>query len=138
MIAGAVSACSGLHKDLIEPKVNLQNVQVTDPTFSEATLVFHFQVENPNTVPLEVDKVNYNLKLNGKAFTSGVLDQGLKVDSKSSAVIPLPVRVKYADLASSITTLLSQGSTPYELDGSVKVGWFSVPFKKDGEVKLQE
>jgi len=132
------SACLSIPKNLIEPKVELQSVQVQDPTFSDATLVFQFQVENPNTVPLEVDSLNYNLQLNGKQFTEGSVSEGLKVGSQSTATLPLPIRVKYSDLAGSISSFLSQGSTPYQVQGAVRMGLFSIPFQKEGEVKLQQ
>lgn len=133
-----LSACMSIPKNLIEPKVDLQNVDVSDANFSEATLIFQFLVQNPNEIPLAVDSVDYDLALNGKPLTKGTLEEGLKVGSKSSAVIPLPIRVKYSDLASSLSSLLSQGSTPYQVKGAVKVGLFSIPFDKQGEVKLQQ
>lgn len=133
-----LSACVGIPKNLIEPKVELQNVSVADPTFSEATLVFNFQVENPNPIPLKVDTIRYNLALNGKPFTTGELKEGLNVESNATKVIPLPVRVRYSDLASGISSLLQSGSTPYNVDGSVKIGLFSIPFKENGEVKISQ
>lgn len=134
----SMSACLSVPKNLVEPKVNLQAVDVKDATFSDATLLFQFQVENPNAVPIEVDSLNYNLKLNGQNFTEGSVNEGLKVGANSQTTIPLPIRVKYTDLTSSLSQLISRGSTPYELNGSVKMGLFSIPFKKEGEVRLQQ
>jgi LEA14-like dessication related protein len=133
-----LGACSGLPTNLIQPKVNLQQVNVADPTFSDATMIFQFVVENPNAVDLKVDQVNYDLALNGKPFTKGILEKGLQVGANSSAVIPVPIRVRYSDLASSIGDFLRNGSTPYEVQGSVKMGFFSIPFKKLGEVQLRQ
>lgn len=141
-LAGALlfflGSCSSIPRNLIEPKVHLQNVKVQDPTFSDATMVFNFQVENPNSVPLEVDALNYKIHLNGTPFTEGSMTEGLKVGPQTSALIQLPIQVKYSDLIQSLTGFLSQGMTPYQVEGSVRMGFFSIPFKKEGEVRLQQ
>lgn len=133
-----VFSCSSFQKAIIEPKVELQNVEISEPTTSEATLIFNFQVDNPNAFAIKLDEVNYNIKLNDKPFTEGVVNEGLQVDGNSTAIIPLPIRVKYSDLFASVTHLVSLGATPYHLTGKAKMGGLSIPFEKKGEVKLTD
>lgn len=130
--------CTMIPKNLADPKVDLTSVNVEKASFTDATLIFNFQVFNPNQIALEVDQIDYNLKVNGKPFTQGTLEKGLQVGANSTVSVPLPVAIRYTDLTSSLTSFLSQGVTPYEIGGSVKLGLLSVPFSKSGELKLSD
>jgi LEA14-like dessication related protein len=138
LITAGLGACALLQQPLAEPKVNLQKVDVTSASLSDAVLVFNFMVDNPNAVPLNVDQVTYNLNINGKPLTKGILEQGFKVGANSSINVPLPIQIRYSDLSNSISDLWRQGSTPYEVEGAVKLGLLSIPYKKSGEIKMSD
>lgn len=131
-------ACSSLPTSLEKPDVNLQQVEVSDASLTNADLVFNFLVKNPNPIPVSVDKVDYALNLNGRPFTKGALEKGLKVGAHESVMVPLPINVKYSDLSQSVVDILQRGSTKYQLKGSVKVGLFSIPFEQTGNFNLSE
>ena len=131
-------ACANLATHLKDPEVQLQQVALGDADFSKATLIFHFLVKNPNSVELSVDQLQYQLQVNGKPLTEGILEEGLRVAANSSVVIPLPIAMKYSDLGNSLSSLLSQGSSPYQLKGSVKMGLLRLPFEKTGELNLAD
>jgi LEA14-like dessication related protein len=133
-----LSSCAILETAVEKPRVNLREVNVQDPSATEATLVFNFLVDNPNSIPLKVDQVDYTVKLNGKDFTKGVMDKGVSIGANSSALVPLPIRIKYTDVFNSVSELISKGTTPYQVEGAVKLGLLSIPFKDAGEVKLSE
>lgn len=131
-------SCATIPKDLKQPDVALQKVDVNPASFEDLNMIFHFLVHNPNPVPLAVDQVKYNLKINGKPLTEGILDQGLKVGANSSVEVPLPIALKSSQLFSSVSQFLQQGSSKYQINGSVKVGLFSIPFNQNGEVHLSD
>lgn len=137
-ILSCVVGCSSFTSNLIPPIVQLQQIDLGEATLNDATLIFQLAVENPNLVPLKVDKVNYQFLLNGQALTKGILDRGLAVEAHSKTLIPVPIQVKYSDLAHSLRDLLQQGRSPYQLDGTVHLGWIQVPFQQIGELKLSD
>jgi LEA14-like dessication related protein len=134
----ALGGCAVLKTNLQEPQVQLQQVDLGEAGLTDATLIFNFRVQNPNAVALTVDQVDYRFQLNDKPLTKGLINQGLKVGAHSSVTIPVPIRVNYTDLTNSLSDLFKQGSSPYRLDGTVKVGLLSIPFQKTGELNLAE
>lgn len=134
----ASCAATNALRDLVEPKVELKNVEVKEAGFQDARLLFNLEVQNPNAREIAVDQLNYIIKLNGKKFTEGTANENLKVGANSSAVIGLPVKVKYSDLASSLADLMKNRLINYELEGDVKLGLFSIPFEKLGVVELDK
>ncbi len=131
-----IGACSLAGKVVTPPKVDLQKVEFADTSLSETTLIFNFVVENPNAFGLTVERIDYSVNLNSKPFTNGVLESGFTIDGKASRVVPLPVRVKFSDIFSSVAEMLRTGSTPYEVKGAINLGYLTIPFSDTGEVKL--
>ena len=136
-IAFLLSSCAYFQNSLQKPEVKLKKVDVKDMTFNDANFVFNFAVKNPNKMPLAVDQITYNLQLNGKPFTQGVYDKKIDVGPETSTSVALPIRVKYEDLMQSISDYLQNRTVQYKLDGSIKVGIFSIPIDKTGEVELE-
>lgn len=132
----ALTACTSFGKLVEKPNVKLDTLKIQSPTVDGATLVFGLAVENPNSVALEVDELVYDLEFDGRALSSGKLEQGARVPAKSTATVEIPVAVKYSDLFSSVIRLLTNETSPYRIKGSARVGPFEVPFDKVGEVKL--
>lgn len=130
------TGCSVLKKSLEKPKVDLQNVDIQNATLTEAVFVFNFLVQNPNSIALNVDRVDYEVQFNGKNFTKGVMDKSFKVEGNATAEVSLPIQLKYSDIFSSVAELLSQRKAPYQIQGHVKMGVLSIPFKDTGEINL--
>lgn len=138
VIAFWLAACSTLNTALVQPTVDLKSVKVANATLADATLIFNFQVQNPNEIAISVDRIKYALSVNGQPLTNGILDQGLKVNGKSLINVPLPVPIKYTDLGSSLATFLGQEITPYEITGDVQAGFLTIPFQQKGDLKLSD
>ncbi len=130
--------CSSMGKLIKEPKVKLANLRLENTDAVGATLVFGIQVENPNNVALSVDEVIYDLEVAGKSLSSGKLSDGAKVAANETAIIEVPIAVKYTDLFSSVMQLLKSQSTPYHIKGSARMGLFKLPFDKQGELKIEK
>lgn len=133
-----LTGCSSFSKMIEKPKVTLDNLKVQDPTLTGATLVFGLMVDNPNAVALQVDELIYDLEISGRALSSGRLAEGAKVPAREKAIVEIPVAVKYSDLFESVIGLLKNQSSPYRIKGSARIGPFSIPFDKTGEVKLSK
>ena len=131
--------CSALAKKIVkDPKVTLEHVHVTDLELSGATVVFELSVQNPNSFPLEVDSVRYNVELGGKDLGPGTLPKGAKVEGKTTKVIPIPYPFKYKDVFPSVVDFLKSGTSTYKLKGEAKLGPLSLPFDKTGELHFKK
>ena len=135
----AISSCSFFLKQVVEkPKVEFEHVDLKDVSGNGATVLVGLKIENPNSFSLHVDSVRYILEIKGKPLTSSTIDKPVEVPSKGSAVIEIPVPVKFADLFSSVLDFLQSGSTEYRVSGEAKIGSFSIPFDQKGELKLKK
>ena len=135
---GGTLGCSILGKSLLEqPKVELASVSVKGMTSAEAIVVFGVKVDNPNSVSLRVDRLNYDIDIGDKPFSKGQLDKAAEVTGHNSAVIEVPVAVKYRDVLSSLLSFIGKGSSKYKIKGEARMGLFTVPFEHSGEFKLK-
>ncbi len=134
----AISLQSCATMKLQSPTVDLVNIDMNNPSFSDATLIFNLLVKNPNSVDVKIDQVDYSVKLNNKQFTNGTLSQSVLLPAKSSAKVAVPAPIKFTDLSDSVAGLLQSGSTPYQISGSVKMGLLKIPFNEKGDLKLSD
>ncbi|MBS1971445.1 MAG: LEA type 2 family protein [Bdellovibrionales bacterium] len=122
---------------LEKPKVSLAGISVKDADMNGATLVFNIAVENPNSVEIKVDKVNYKVFLNNKEITQASTDKAINIASKSTGNIDLPLPIEYRKVFSDLKELLFSESASYKIEGNAKMSLFSIPFSKEGSVKLR-
>lgn len=131
------SCASIMGKILEEPKVHLAGISVKDADMNGATLVFDIAVENPNSVEIKVDKVSYKVFLNSKEITQASTDKAVAIAGKSTGNINLPLPIEYRKVFTDLKDLLFSESASYKIEGNAKVNLFSIPFSKEGSVKLR-
>lgn len=134
--AGAVS-CSLLQLAIRQPEVKLERVRVTDPGLKQATLMFDLSVMNPNSETLKIDGIDYKLVLNGQAFAEGLFDQQTQLPGESTTEVSLPIRVEYSRVFDSLMSALQKPESEYQMEGSARLGIFTIPFSKKGSIKWQ-
>ncbi len=128
----AVCGCATLRQLMQRPTVSLKDISARDISLFEQTLVFNFNVHNPNPVGIQLRNAAYNLKINNTEFIKGVLDKGIMLRAGQSETFALPVTVNHLELFSSVAAFASADSIPYNLSGTVGVGPFDIPYGKAG------
>src|SRR5258708_34699941 len=101
------------------PKVTLDDVQLTGASLAGADLVFHFQVDNPNSRGMVLDGIGYKLRLNGKPMLEGRHDDHIEIAAGPS-VVELPMTVGYSDLLRIVKGLASSTKPAYDLDAEFR------------------
>lgn len=129
---------SPMKKFTEKPQVELQAIEIEEPSFTAATIVANLRVTNPNPVSVKLDEMKYTFSLNGKELASGVQDKDLRLNASGVSTIKIPLRFHYSDIFSSISQALRKGSTDYQLKGEMKASGHKVPFKYDGKINLPE
>lgn len=130
---GSCTSWLGIKK---EPKVQLESVQFKGADGDSAIVAVALDIENPNSVALEVDAIDYELEVEGKVLAKGNIDKPSSVPANGKATLEVPVRVRYGDLFASVLAFLQPGARKYKIKGSAKIGLFRIPFEKAGEVKI--
>lgn len=137
LFAALASGCSTLRLLSAEkPKVSFDSLQVQDPSYTEATLVFQLKVENPNDFGIQLDRVDYDVDLNQEDFTQGELKEGVDLAAKQTSTLAIPVRLRYLDLFSTMAQMLARDQNEYRIQGKVHVGGLAVPFDGQGNFRL--
>ena len=130
-------SCVSLARIDKEPVVRMESLAIASPDAQGATLIFGLEVDNPNSVALEVDAVDYQLEIEGVPFAAGALEKPASVPAKGKAIVQVPVRLRYQDAFRSILDFIQTGSRKYRIKGSAKFGFFRIPFDKSGEVNFR-
>lgn len=130
--------CSSIPSDIDPLEAKVSNVKLTKPTLTDAILLFTVNVKNPNSFPLDIEKISYNLKLNEQDFVKGSLDKGVKIAASGDSSLEIPIPITYEDVYNSARQFSNSSVTNYTLEGRVHSGLFSVPLKKTGEVRLPD
>ncbi len=135
-----LSSCALLTQDILkDPEVKILDFAVSNITAEQVSVNLKLNVNNLNPVPLKLDHVAYNLKLSGLQATEGVFDQGVDIPANGSNDVSIPLTFKYNALGSLINSFLNKTMTKnYELSGSAKVGFFTIPFNKKGEINFKK
>ncbi|MES9854579.1 MAG: LEA type 2 family protein [Candidatus Thiodiazotropha sp. L084R] len=126
------------------PDVKLSNIEVKRLTLQKADLMVELEVANPNQFAVMLDKLDYQLKLNGIDVGSGALSQSMKIDQRGRGRITLPLSLDMMQAGRGLYSAFIGGSgLRYELDGSLDasgdtpiLGEFQIPLDRQGKVDL--
>jgi LEA14-like dessication related protein len=126
------------------PSVSLKSVDVDQLTLSGAKLLLELQVDNPNSFSLLLDKLDYNLKLNGYDVGGGVVNQAARVQQDGRGVISLPLSLDFAQAGMGLYKALLGKGVSYDLSGLMQasssnpiLSGFTIPLDKKGSVGLK-
>ena len=133
-----LSACASFWGTVLEkPKVDLERVSFKDANLKGGTLVFLVNVENPNRVAIKVDEISYKVFVNNKELSRAKTDKAVNVPGNSKAQVEVPLPIEYSKIFSDLKELMFAESTTYKIEGDAKFPLFSVPFSKEGHLKLR-
>jgi LEA14-like dessication related protein len=138
--AALLAGCAGL-TDLKKPEVQIASIQTGTSTLLEQELIVTLRVQNPNDRALEAKGIYFELSSQGKRIATGVSNQPISIPAMGEGQVPLTVHASLLDSLALARAAL-QGDQPalqYQLSGYIDGlnGWGRIPFKRDGEWKLQ-
>lgn len=137
------SSCAALRDaaDIQEPNVRFSNMSIQTINFDGVTLLFDFDVTNPNRLDVSADSYNYEFFINGQSFISGTQDERLEIDRESTSTIQVPVSMTFSNLYESFRSVLRQDSVSYRMDTAVSfslpvIGSRTVPVQAEGQLPI--
>lgn len=92
--------------------------------FSESTLDLDFDIEvrNPNTVGLRLDRIDFNVLVNGSRVISGISSQNIRIPANGIGNVRLRGQVGYNEIRSifrEVVDLIQGERASYEVQGDV-------------------
>lgn len=131
-------SCSGLKHLAKKPELSFAGLDVKSLALTGLTMNAKFSVKNPNSFDISVNKIVYGLKVNGRDFTAGEMNETISVEGDETKVVEVPFKVKYVDLIRTVKNFADKKATSFELTGLVKSGLFELPFNEKGNIDLAE
>lgn len=132
-------SCAEVQKFVKTPDLTLQNFQFTHLSLNSIDSVLKVKISNPNSIPIPLGVLNYQLKLLGNDFTKGSIEptQNLLGGNQTSE-LTLPFSFSRTEIQKIVSTLGKSKDIPFEVIGDMKIGPFSLPLSKKGTLPKPE
>jgi LEA14-like dessication related protein len=131
-----LGSCATLDQIIQKPTATFSHMTVNNADLMKANIVFSFNVANPNPINIRANRITYDLKLNGRNFIAGQLDQGMTLAGGSTSQLSIPVTMQYLDFFESLTQMWKAKGADYALTGGFSVGPFRIPYQARGNFDL--
>ncbi len=131
-----LNSCATLEQMIKKPTATFSGMHLTNADLVQSTAVFNFNINNPNPINIRAGRITYDLKLNGRQFVNGRLEQGVTLAAGSTSVLQVPVTMAYLDFFESAAQLWRTKRADYALTGGFSVGPFVIPFQAHGTFDL--
>lgn len=123
------AACDEI--DEFAPDVRFDRIDVQDINFSEASVDFVFQVDNPNPIELGLSSFSYNFGMEEIPLFDGDNPDGFQLRALDSSPLVLPVSLTWTDTWDAVQATRGLDTIGFGLDGHMG---FAVPLEKfEGE-----
>jgi len=137
LAAGLAPACAGVKA----PILTVDGLKVGDMGITGVALDVRFRVRNPNPEPLNVDRMEYELFVNGNRLGRGFDSKGLPLESFGEGKVQSRVDVNFLALPGVIKDVLRQDRVKARVKGhfytSGAYGNKRLGFDADADVDLQ-
>ncbi len=138
-----LASCGSLRDfaDVKEPDVTFTNMSIQNITFEGVTLLFDFDINNPNRFGVSAESYNYEFFINERSFLTGVEDQSFKIERESSNQIQIPVSLSFTEVYETFRSVMRQDSLSYMLSSEVEfdmpvMGSRKVPVTANGSLPI--
>lgn len=118
LIALIFTGCATLRDlaNIQKPALEYSSMSVQSINFSEAVLLFDFEVDNPNPVGITASGYTYDFLVNNNSFLSGSQDKDVKIGASNESVLQVPVTLQYSELYDTFNSLLRSSAFDYDLN----------------------
>jgi len=132
------NSCATLQKLVQEPTVDFNSMSLRDLSLLEGTVVFNFNVSNPNPIGITLNKLSYDLKIDDSEFVNGVLDKGINLKANGSTSVALPITINYLEFLESVTEFVKKDNVAYDLSGVFEFFGFDIPYHNSGDIQIPD
>lgn len=136
-------SCAALRDatDVQQPEVNFSDVSIQNITFDGVTLLFDFDVTNPNRLGVSADRYSYEFFINNESFITGQQEERIEVGRESTSTVQVPVSLSFSNVYDSFRSVLRQDSISYKMETDVTfslpvLGSRTVPVEANGQLPI--
>lgn len=136
------SSCSTIQQlRFEEPEVNFRGYQFDKLSMEGVTILFDFEVDNPNEQSFKSGGYSYEFMLGDSSLARGEVREEFEIMGNDKSVIQIPVTFGYRDAMSSLGEFAGKDSVAYELKTEVDLDFGSfgsreVPIAHQGHLPV--
>ncbi len=138
-----ISGCAVLrdYADVQRPSVSYSSMSIQNISFDGVTLLFDFNVNNPNRFGVSADQYSYEFFINDNSFLTGTQRENIRISRESTSVVQVPVSLSFSDVFNTFSSLARRDSLSYRIATEVQfdipgLGRQRVPVNAAGELPV--
>ena len=124
-----------------KPTVEITNAKISKLSFNDLDLLFDIEINNPNSVGINLAGFDYELLINKNSFISGNQPDKLQIAANNQNTIQLPVKLKFVDIYNTFADLKKNNNSTYQIKCGLNfnlpvLGETRIPISKSGNIPL--
>jgi len=126
------------------PTISLEHIRINALSFLGAELILETSLTNTNSFPVDVNKLDYILRLGKTDFIVGSTENVPPIEKNNSSYFNIPVKIDLLKTGkAAYAELAGKKSTEYKLSGkmqfiTLQAGEQSLPFRTQGTVPFSK
>src|SRR5688572_2199485 len=101
--------CQSFQKALFTPpKVSFDRVDIIDLSFNGAKLNAFIVVDNPNMIGVKLNRVSYEVFLEGHSLVSGAKEEAIDLKGKNRNEFSIPVNLDFNGIKSGLQSIIEK------------------------------
>ena|GEM_PF-817521 len=121
------------------PKLQLNAIRIRELSWQNTEMELELGLENLNSFAMDLEGMDYSLRLAGKDIVAGNLSQAVRLDQMAETRVLIPIQISFLDMGRSLFLLLNGEEAGYEFRGAFKfngkgIDELAIPFLDNGEV----
>ena len=125
--AASLSGCAAMGSlvkkvGFSEPTVEITGVQVLQASIEGVELGFFFQANNPNPIGLKVERLDYEVYLDGKRLGSGSNPRPIELPARGASSFSVTYAVSTKDVIEAGLSALGKNQHTVEVKATLGVG----------------
>ena len=128
------------------PHIRLAGIKLNSLNMLGANLELKLIIDNPNTFSVLLNKITYELTVNGLNWIQGQTNSALSLTGTKDQTVTIPLTLNFMQIGTSVYPLISSGKNlSYHLTGNLDAAVpdlmilpSSLPFAESGQVDLKK
>ncbi len=123
------------------PDVSIADFSVSKLSFDGAAVKMKLRLTNPNDFGIDLNGLDYALKLQGQEIAKGIAKSTTPLTAKGESLMDLDINLSFKELGRSGMAILKGTGTQYEIKGNFLLNpngkdEKQIPFFQSGEIPL--
>jgi LEA14-like dessication related protein len=120
-----MQSCQSFSSILSEPKLSIKSVDLAGINFNGVDLIANVNVENPNSFPIPLPNINWELFIDNASLVQGIVTSSQSIQSRATTTMNIPLNLSYEGLFTTVSSLLNANETAYNIAMGIS---FPIPF----------